>query len=297
MQFHNLTVSAIMKHMEKRISRLSPKKRYLQIALNGTLDEAFGVIARLPISDRILVEAGTPLIKRYGEEGIRKIRLWYTQHIAGMPMLSGEQTMPTANTQLPSLISYFMEMKAHKDREKNFYREMTSYSQPHLISVAKQPTPYVVADLKMMDRGETEVEIAARGGADAAVALGRAPIESLNAFVEACEHLGLDAMIDMMNVEYPIAILREMKKLPRVVILHRGVDETEDNKQKMLPLYEIRRIKGAYDVMISIDGGDTLREVQSSFFNDADIAVVWKDFYHAHGNIASIAHDFLNEVK
>jgi 3-keto-L-gulonate-6-phosphate decarboxylase len=45
-------------------SKLNPKKQYLQVALNSTLEEARKIINDLPISDRIIVEAGTPLIKR-----------------------------------------------------------------------------------------------------------------------------------------------------------------------------------------------------------------------------------------
>jgi len=54
-------------------TKLDSRKKYLQVALNSTLDEAYKIIKHLPISDRILVEAGTPLIKRYGEQGIRQI--------------------------------------------------------------------------------------------------------------------------------------------------------------------------------------------------------------------------------
>ena len=52
---------------------LDPKKRYLQIALNSTLHEAERIIQILPKSDRIIVEAGTPFIKQYGEKGIRAL--------------------------------------------------------------------------------------------------------------------------------------------------------------------------------------------------------------------------------
>jgi len=110
-------------------------------------------------------------------------------------------------------------------------------------------TPYVVADLKCMDRGVREVEIAFRGGASAAVALGQAPIETLDAFIEKCERYKLDAMIDMMNVEYPLNILRKLKKLPQVIILHRGVDEETFNPEKEIPYHEIQRIKSNYDVI------------------------------------------------
>lgn len=269
--------------MSKIISKLSPRKRYLQIALNSTLEEAHKIIAQVPISDRILIEAGTPLIKRYGEEGIRQIKQWYEQRIFGQTL---EQTTSFAGSS--SLVSLLL-----KAAVKN-------YSQP---KITKKPLsdseiiPYVVADLKMMDRGETEVEIAARAGADAAVALGYSPIESLNAFVQKCEELGLDAMVDMMNVEYPLSVLRQLKKVPRVVVLHRGVDEERFNKEKQIPLHEIRRIKGNYNILIAIAGGDTLKEAQRAIFNDADIVVVWKSFFQSSKDTADLAEQFLKEVK
>jgi len=160
-----------------------------------------------------------------------------------------------------------------------------------------KPYPYIVADLKTMDRGGTEVEMAARAGASAAVAIGNAPIETLNAFIESCETAGLDAMIDMMNVEYPLSVLRALKKIPPVVILHRGVDEEQLNKQKQIPLHEIRRIKGNFDIIISIAGGDTIREVQRSIFNDADIVVIWKSVYQSTGDTIGLVEEFLKEIK
>lgn len=246
--------------MNKTISKLSSRKRYLQIALNSTLEEAQRIITQIPISDRILIEAGTPLIKRYGEEGIRKIKQWYEQRIFGQ----------------------FLESKVRLPQKQLLSSEIV---------------PYVVADLKMMDRGETEVEIAARAGADAAIALGHSPIESLNAFIQKCEELRLDAMVDMMNVEFPLSILRQLKKLPRVVILHRGVDEETFNKEKQIPFHEIQRIKGNYDILISIAGGDTIREVQRAVFNDADIVVVWKSFFQSASDTAKLAEEFLKEIK
>lgn len=225
---------------------LERKKRYLQIALNNTLLEAQRIIYQLPVDERIILEAGTPLIKRYGAEGMRSLRFWYQQHLGGSA--GGIQ-------------------------------------------------PYVVADMKMMDRGATEVEIAADAGASAVVALGTSPIESLNAFVETCKQMGLDAMIDMMHVEFPLSVLRQLKTQPKAVILHRGVDEEHFNKEKMLPLHEIRRIKGAYDIMIAVAGGDTLREVQRAIFNDADIVVVWKSFFQSTTDTAQLAESFLKKIR
>ena len=246
--------------------KLDHKKRYLQVALNNTLEEARSIIEQLPPDNRILIEAGTPLIKQYGEEGIGKIVFWWTQRLMGHP------AAPPGIT-LSSLLS------------------------PTALQKNTSGVPYVIADLKTMDRGSTEVEMAARAGASAAVALGNAPIETLNAFIDACLSLGVDAMVDMMNVEFPLTVLRALKKMPPVVLLHRGVDEERINKQKMLPLHEIRRIKGNYDPLIAVAGGDTLREAQSVIFNDADIVVVWKSVYMSTEETASLVEGFLKVIK
>lgn len=267
-------------------TKLNPKKRYLQVALNGTLDDARAIIGVLPISDRIIVEAGTPIIKRYGEYGIRQIRNWYEQHITGQMLVSPEMA-PDIEFTSNSLVGLLFRQISKSAAAK---RVPTPVPEGGII-------PYVVADLKTMDRGETEVDIAARGGASAAIALGTAPIETLNSFVEQCELQGLDAMIDMMNVEFPLTVLRSLKKPPAVVIIHRGVDEEKFNREKRIPLHEIRRIKGNYDIMISIAGGDTLREVQRSIFNDADIVVVWKSVYERTDETISLIEGFLKEIK
>jgi len=266
--------------------KLNPKKRYLQIALNSTLEEAERIIFQLPISERIIVEAGTPLIKRYGNLSIKKIKEWYTQRIIeGTFGIQPQIKRKSSKTSLFS--SYFYNIAWGP----NFLKEESNIQMPLPFE------PYVVADLKMMDRGFTEVQLAAEAGANAAVALGHAPIESLNSFIENCRVLGIDSMIDMMNVEYPLSILRQLKKLPNVVILHRGVDEERFNKEKQIPFHEIQRIKSNYDILISVAGGDTIKEVQRAIFNDADIVVVWKNFYQSTAQTANLANEFLKEVK
>ncbi len=215
---------------------LDKKKKYLQIALNSSLIEASQIISKLPPSDRIILEAGTPLIKQYGIEAIR------------------------------------------------FIKDL-------------RPASYIVADLKTMDRGETEANLAKMGGASGAIALGSAPIETINTFIESCKINGIDSMIDMMNIDQPVKVLRQLKKLPDVVVLHRGVDEENFNRDKPIPFIQINKVRASYDVMISIAGGDTIREVQRAIFNDANIVIVWKEFYQASSHTGQIADDFLREIK
>lgn len=231
---------------------LDKKQKYLQIALNSTLAEAKAIISQIPLDKRIILEAGTPLIKQYGAQAIAKIRAWWEGRI--------------------------FEARFQKSEEISF-------------------EPYIVADLKCMDRGQKEVEIAKNAGANGAVVLGQAPIETINAFIKACENLNLDSMIDMMNVEYPLEILRRLKKLPQVVILHRGVDEEAFDPESEIPYHEIHRIKENYEIMIAVAGGDTIQEVQRAVFNDADIVVVWKSFYKSTAETAKLAEEFLKEIR
>lgn len=220
---------------------LNRKTRYLQVALNSTLSEAYSIINNLPVSERILIEAGTPLIKQYGIKAIANLRQWW------------QEKSGTA--------------------------------------------PYIVADLKTMDRGETEVKIAQMAGASAAISLASAPIETLNIFIESCDKLGLDSMVDMMNVEQPIKILRRVKKLPKVVILHRGVDEETYNRDKPIPYLQINKIRASYNCLIAIAGGDTIREVQRAIFNDSNIVIVWKEFYTSSQETGRLAEEFLKVIK
>lgn len=198
---------------------------------------------RLPATERILIEAGTPLIKAYGVNAISYLR------------------------------SYWQD------------------------KVGRNSLPYIVADLKTMDRGATEVAIAKSAGASAAVVLGLAPIETINTFIDSCKKEGIDSMVDMMNVPYPVQILRKLKKMPDVVILHRGVDEETFNKDKPIPYIQINKVLSTYNVMISIAGGDTSREVQRTIFNGANIVIVWKEFYRSSEETGNLAQEFLKEIK
>lgn len=260
---------------------LNKKQKYLQIALNSTLIEARNIIGQIPLDKRIIIEAGTPLIKAYGARGIRAIRSWWEERVLSYsPKIL--ETPKIKSFRLYSPKSFLMNLPSGSVKKRT---EEIPF------------TPYIVADLKCMDRGAREVEIARRGGANAATALGQAPIETLNSFIERCAKFNLDSMIDMMNVDFPLRILRALKKLPQVVILHRGVDEEAFNPEKEIPFHEIQRIKSNYDIMIAIAGGDTFQEVQRAIFNDADIVVVWKSFYKSTAETAKLAEEFLKEIR
>ena len=265
---------------------LDKKQRYLQIALNSSPDEARNIISQIPLDRRIIIEVGTPLIEEYGVRGIREIRNFWEQRIFGTSV---------SNIELNNT-PWWLNLLTPVGRKFPARRNEVLKKDPSMKN-KEAFTPYIIADLKCMDRGIREVEIAQKGGANAATALGSAPIETLDSFIEKCEEYGIDSMIDMMNVDFPLNVLRKLKNIPQVVILHRGVDEEHFNSEKEIPFYEIQRIKSNYDILIAIAGGDTFQEVQRALFNDADIVVVWKSFYSSTEDTAKLAEEFLREIR
>lgn len=253
---------------------LDKKLHYLQIAFNSTLDDARNIIADLPLDRRIILEAGTPLIKKYGDKAIRSIAEYWESRF----LIKSISTKEFLRNQ--SLIEFALSRPIGKKAD-----------------VRPFISPYIVADMKCQDRGEMEVEIAKEAGASAITVNGNAPAETINSFILKCKNVGIDSMIDMMNVEQPVKILKKLKNLPTVVVLHRGVDEEQFNRDKPVPYQQITKIRSSYDILISVAGGDTIREVQRAIFNDADIVVVWKEFYSIGKQTSELAKNFLKVIK
>jgi len=155
---------------------------------------------------------------------------------------------------------------------------------------------FVVADLKCMDRGRTEIDLAKRAGADAATVLGTAPIETINEFIKTSRQLKLWAIVDMLNVEFPFEILGRLKTIPPYVMLHLGVEERRDT-EKQIPYQDCSLIKGSYNTTIAISGAETPKEVQRVFFNGADIAVVWESINTRPQETLNLASQFLQTLK
>lgn len=73
-------------------SSLLRKERYLQIAFNGDADDVNRILPEIPANDRILIEAGTPFIKREGFDGIRRIaQLWRGKIVADLKTMDGAE--------------------------------------------------------------------------------------------------------------------------------------------------------------------------------------------------------------
>ena len=205
---------------------------YLQISLDApSLEGAKKVIAQLPGSDRLIIEVGTPLIKRYGTRVMNDLR------------------------------------QANKDA-------------------------FMVADLKTLDVGKVEVDIAYEDTADAVVAAGLAPPETLNAFVHEAKRLGIYGVIDMLNVDDPVAKLKALKNFPDVVILHRGIDQESGRSSGLERIKILRQTFNDKRFLIAVAGGIVPETAKEALTQGADILIVGR-YVTQSKDIERAVRDFL----
>jgi len=131
---------------------------------------------------------------------------------------------------------------------------------------------FIVADLKTTDGAVDEVQMARSAGASAATALGNSPKETLDLFIDACTEMNMVSMIDMLGVHDPLDALRQLRKPPDVIVLHKGRDE-ESTYGKVIQYKHVNRIRSKFSSLISAAGGVTVREARSAVFNGANIVV------------------------
>jgi len=188
---------------------------YLQIAFDvPSLERTKRIISEVPQSDRIILEVGTPLLKRYGTRVIRDLR-----------------------------------------------------------EMAKEV--FMVADLKTLDVGKVEVDLAFDETADAVVASGLAAKETLDNFIYEAQRLGIYAVVDMMNVEDPVQKLRSVEKFPDIVIVHRAIDvEMQTGKTSWEIIKELRQVFKDERFLVAVAGGITPETAPEALTLGADILIV-----------------------
>ena len=66
--------------------------RYIQIAFNHSIHDVVRILPQIPLDPRIIIEAGTPYVKREGQNGIRLIRrYWGGLIVADLKVIDGAQ--------------------------------------------------------------------------------------------------------------------------------------------------------------------------------------------------------------
>jgi bifunctional enzyme Fae/Hps len=166
----------------------------------------------LPRSDQLILEAGTPLIKKYGVGVIRELR----QTVNG---------------------NYF-----------------------------------IIADLKTMDVGRPEVDMAFSETADAVLVSGAATVETIDKFIAEAKHCGIYSYLDMTTVDDPVSLLKSLEELPEVVVLHRAVDAEKRLAHKWDLIKNIKKLEKR--ILVAVAGGITPENTPDVLKEGADIIIV-----------------------
>jgi len=133
---------------------------------------------------------------------------------------------------------------------------------------------FMVADLKTLDVGKVEVDIAYEDTADAVVAAGLAPPETLDAFMHEAKRLGIYGIVDMLNVENAVEKLKSMKEFPDVVILHRGIDQETGRTSGLERIQILRQTFSDKRFLIAVAGGIVPETAKEALELGADIIIV-----------------------
>jgi len=208
---------------------------YLQVALDvPDIERAKEIIRQLPASDRIIIEAGTPLVKKYGAGVVHELR-----------------------------------------------------------SVAKDS--FIIADLKTLDVGQVEVDVAFEETADAVVASGLASKETVNKFIHEARRLGTYSIVDMMDVSNPLPVVEAYEQPPDVIIIHRGIDEEKTGKTRWDLVGEIKNVFKDRKVLVSVAGGIDPSNLKTALDAHADIIIVGRYITQSR-DVNRAARDFLDQM-
>ncbi len=111
----------------------------------------------------------------------------------------------------------------------------------------------IVADMKIMDTGGFEVEIAAKAGADVVTVLGAADDDTIAEAVRSGEKYGAQVMVDLLGVADPGARAVTAGKLGAAyVCLHVGIDQQMRGND---PFEALRSLVKVSPVPVAVAGG------------------------------------------
>ncbi len=111
----------------------------------------------------------------------------------------------------------------------------------------------IVADMKTMDVGGVEAEIAAKSGADVIIILGVSDDETIKEAINAANKYGSKIMIDLINTPDPVKRAIEVEKLgASYVCVHVGVDQ---QMKGMDPINVLSRVSRSVNIPVAVAGG------------------------------------------
>jgi len=134
------------------------------------------------------------------------------------------------------------------------------------------PDKIIVADMKTMDVGYLETEMAGNAGADVISILALADDNTIKDAVKAARKLKKDISCDLINVKNPVERAKELQKFGvNCVSLHLGIDQQKKTK---FPYPTLNKLSKAVKIPVAAAGGLTERNVKDVINAGAKIIIV-----------------------
>ena len=134
------------------------------------------------------------------------------------------------------------------------------------------PGKTIVADMKTMDVGGAEVEIAAKSGADVVVVLGLSSDPTITEAVVTARKYGSKVMVDLFNVPDKVARAKELEGMGvDLLCVHVGVDEQMIGGS---PGAELKAVVDAVGIPVAAAGGINSETVPEIIRAGAAIIIV-----------------------
>jgi 3-hexulose-6-phosphate synthase/6-phospho-3-hexuloisomerase len=134
------------------------------------------------------------------------------------------------------------------------------------------PSHVIVADMKTMDTGSLETEIAAKAGADIICVLGAADDSTIKESVKAARRYGAKIMVDLINVPNPLTRARALEKLGvDYLCIHVGIDQQMHGKK---PQDVLMKIAASTRLPLAVAGGITSETAPQLIKAGASVIIV-----------------------
>ena len=167
------------------------------------------------------------------------------------------------------------------------------------------PNSFIIADLKALDVGDVEVDLAYDATADAVVVSGLGSKVMIKEFIDEAEKLGIYSIVDTMNVRdskgnfNPMEMLKSLDKLPDIVLLHRGISGEKEIPEDVLwgfveTIKEYGKTKGK-NLLVGVAGGIEAHNVGDVVERGADIIVIGRYITQAK-DVRRSAEDVLRNL-
>jgi 3-hexulose-6-phosphate synthase/6-phospho-3-hexuloisomerase len=136
----------------------------------------------------------------------------------------------------------------------------------------KFPTHTIVADMKTMDVGAFEVEMASKAGANVVIIMGVSDDGTIKEAIRAGQQYGVKIMVDLMSVPDKPDRSRQLQEFGAdYLCIHVGIDEQMTGGS---PNKELAEVSKAVDISVAAAGGLNSETVVSAMEAGAGIIIV-----------------------